>query len=114
MTNLEAIYAEVKPYSADALDCEKALMGACKRTGTPLEIAGTYDVENELTIALAAVLVLYKYMTLSAEKEGEWGQNYHDNLDKRIKALCNANGLDASEFVNPDSIITLSDGSKLF
>jgi hypothetical protein len=114
MTNLEAIYAEIKPYSADELDIEKALMGACKRTGSQLEITGNYAADNERTVALAAVLVLYKYMTLSAEKEGEWGQNYHDNIEKRIKALCNANGLDASEFVSPDAIITISDGSKLF
>ncbi|MDH6308120.1 hypothetical protein M2451_002639 [Dysgonomonas sp. PFB1-18] len=114
MTNLEAIRVEVKPYEADALDCEKALSGACKRTGVKIGIADEFDADdNEKTIALAAVLVLYKYLTLSSEKEGEWAQGYHNNLKERIKALCSINDLDVSEFVSSD-IITISDGSNRF
>nr|DAP21720.1 MAG TPA: hypothetical protein [Caudoviricetes sp.] len=115
MTNLEAIQVEVKPYDADELDCEKALLGACKRNGVEVaKITDDYDADNEKTIALAAVLVLYKYLTLSGEDEGEFSQSYNDKLEQRIKVLCKANGIDASEFVSSSSIITISDGSKFF
>lgn len=115
MTNLEAICCEVKPYDADELDCEKALLGACKRNGVEvLRIADSYDADNEKTIALAAVLVLYKYLTLSGEDEGEFSQSYNDKLEQRIKVLCKSNGIDASEFVSSSSIATISDGSKYF
>lgn len=115
MTNLEAICCEVKPYDADELDCEKALLGACKRNGVGVaKITDNYDADNEKTIALAAVLVLYKYLTLSGEDESEWSQSYNTKLEQRIKVLCKANGIDASEFVSSSSIITVSDGSKYF
>lgn len=115
MTNLEAIRCEVKPYDADELDCEKALLGACKRNYVEATyITDNYDADNEKTIALAAVLVLYKYLTLSGEDEGEFSQSYNDKLEQRIKVLCKANGIDASEFVGSSSIATISDGSKFF
>ncbi|MCB6712277.1 hypothetical protein LI160_01575 [Bacteroides xylanisolvens] len=115
MTNLEAIRCEVKPYDADELDCEKALLGACKRNCVEAaNITDNYDADNEKIIALAAVLVLYKYLTLSGEDEGEFSQSYNDKLEQRIKVLCKANGIDASEFVSSSSIITISDGSKFF
>jgi len=114
MTNLQAIQVEVKPYEADALDCEKALAGACKRTGKKLQIADEYDCDNDQLLALAAVLVLQKYLSLTSESEGEWKQGYsEDGLEARIKALCKANDLDVDEFVESDDI-TLSDGSRFF
>ena len=114
MTNLQAIQVEVKPYEADALDCEKALAGACKRTGKKLAIADDYDCDNDKVLALAAVLVLQKYLSLTSEAEGEWKQGYTEKgLEARIKALCKANDLDSSEFVDEEEI-TISDGSRYF
>lgn len=114
MTNLQAIQVEVKPYEADINDCEKALAGACKRTGKKLDAADEYDCDNDQVLALAAVLVLQKYLSLTSESEGEWKQGYsEEGLKARIKALCKVNDLNVSEFVEEDEI-TISDGSRFF
>lgn len=115
MTNTDAILCEVKPYCSDGntLELQKALLVACKRLGCTLEADGTYDHDNERAIALAAVLVLVKYISLSSEHEGDWQQGYNDKLKDRIKALCKANDLPAEEFV-PDAVITLRDCSNMF
>ena len=81
--------------------------------GCTLEADGTYDPDNERAIALAAVLVLVKYISLSSEHEGDWQQGYNDKLKDRILALCKANNLPAEEFV-PDAVITLRDCSNMF
>lgn len=115
MTNTDAILCEVKPYCSDGntLELQKALLVACKRLGCTLEADGTYDPNNERAIALAAVLVLVKYISLSSEHEGDWQQGYNDKLKDRILALCKANNLPAEEFV-PDAVITLRDCSNMF
>ena len=115
MTNTDAILCEVKPYCSDGntLELQKALLVACKRLGFTLEADGTYDPDNERAIALAAVLVLVKYISLSSEHEGDWQQGYNDKLKDRILALCKANNLPAEEFV-PDAVITLRDCSNMF
>lgn len=116
MTNKEAVFCEVKPYCTDseAAEIEKALLQAGCRLGVSIEASAAYAPENEKAIALAAVLVLAKYTTLTSEHEGEWQQGYNDKLEKRIAFLCRTNGLDASEFVSPTEVTTLRDGSKLF
>lgn len=112
MTNLQAIQVECKPYEADALDCEKALAGACKRTGSTLTLVGTYNSSEDRTIALAAIKVLCKYLSLTSEKEGEWGNGYsREGLEERIKALCKENELDESEFL--EGVVVIRDGSHL-
>lgn len=115
MTNTDAILCEVKPYCSDGneLELQKALLVACKRLGCTLEAEGTYAPNNERAIALAAVLVLVKYLSLSSEHEGDWQQGYNDKLKDRIKALCKANDLPAEEFV-PDAVTTLRDCSNMF
>lgn len=115
MTNTDAILCEVKPYCSDGntLELQKALLVACKRLGCTLEADDTYDPDNERAIALAAVLVLVKYISLSSEHEGDWQQGYNDKLKDRILALCKANNLPAEEFV-PDAVITLRDCSNMF
>lgn len=115
MTNTDAILCEVKPYCSDGneLELQKALLVACKRLGCTLEADGEYDPANERAIALAAVLVLVKYISLSSEREGDWQQGYNERLKDRILALCKANDLPAEELV-PDAVITLRDGSRMF
>lgn len=115
MTNTDAILCEVKPYCSDGntLELQKALLDACKRLGCTLEAEGTYDPNDGRVIALAAVLVLCKYISLSSEREGDWQQGYNERLKDRILALCKANDLPAEEFV-PDAVITLRDCSKMF
>ncbi len=115
MTNLEAVFCEVKPYcSADCqLELEKALLVASNRLNAQLLPQGEYNPVNETGIALAAVLVLAKYISLSAETESQWSQSYNDKLEKRIKQLCVSNGLKVQEFL-PNSVVTLSHASNRF
>lgn len=115
MTNLDAVYCEVKPYcSADCqLELEKALLVAANRLKVQLAAQDEYSPVNETGIALAAVLVLAKYISLSAETESQWSQSYNDKLEKRIKQLCMANGLKVQEFL-PNAVVTLSHASNRF
>jgi hypothetical protein len=115
MTNLEAVYCEVKPYcSADnQLELEKALLVAGSRLDVALDAQGDYSPSNERCIALAAVLVLAKYISLASETESQWSQSYNDKLEDRIKQLCRANGLDEEEFL-PSQTIRLTHASNRF
>lgn len=115
MTNLEAVYCECKPYcSADnQLELEKALLVAGSRLAVELPATGEYSPQSERAIALAAVLVLDKYITLASETESQWSQSYNDKLEKRIKQLCRANDLPVQEFL-PSSVIVLSHASNRF
>lgn len=115
MTNLEAVYCEVKPYcSADnQLELEKALLDAASRQQVELAADSPYSPENRRAVALAAVLVLVKYISLASETESQWSQSYNDKLEKRIKQLCRDNDLDVQEFL-PDSVIVLSHASNRF
>ena len=112
---MDAVRCECKPYCSDGdeLELQKALMVAASKHGVQLAADGAFSPEQERTIALAAVMVLAKYVSLSSEKEGDWQQGYNDKLEKRIKALCKANGLEVDEFL-PKEVITIRDGSKLF
>lgn len=116
MTNLQALECEVAPYCTGAnqqLELEKAMLSACHRAGAALSPSEEYNPEFDRVIALAAVLVLCKYLSLSSEEESEWKQGYNDKLKERIKMLCKAAGIDASEFV-PDAVIKLSHASNRF
>ena len=115
MTNIEAVYCEVKPYcSADnQLELENALLDAGNRQQVELAADGAYSPANKRSIALAAVLVLVKYVSLASETESQWSQSYNDKLEKRIKQLCRDNDLPVEEFL-PDTVITLSHASNRF
>lgn len=115
MTNLEAIYCEVKPYcSADNQpELKKAMLDAASKQQVELTGEDTYNPKNKRCIALAAVLVLVKYISLASETESQWAQSYNDKLEKRIKQLCRDNDLPMQEFL-PDSVITLSHASNRF
>lgn len=115
MNNLQAIGCEVSPYCSgdNELELEKALLSACKRAGATLAATEEYTPDNDRIIALAAVMVLVKYLSLSSEKEGEWSQGYNDKLKERIAFLCRQAGVSVEEFL-PDTVITLTHASNRF
>lgn len=115
MNNLQAIGCEVSPYCSgdNELELEKALLSACKRAGATLSATEEYTPDNDRIIALAAVMVLVKYLSLSSEKEGEWSQGYNDKLKERIAFLCCQAGEPVEEFL-PDTVITLTHASNRF
>lgn len=115
MTNLQAIGCEVSPYCSgdNVLELEKALLSAGKRTGVTLAAKEEYTPDNDRIIALAAALVLVKYLSLSSEKEGEWSQGYNDKLKERIAYLCREAGVPVEE-VMPNTVIKLTHASNRF
>lgn len=115
MNNLQAIASEVLPYCSgdNELELEKALLSACKRAGATLAAKEEYTPDNDRIIALAAVLVLVKYLSLSSEKEAEWSQSYNDKLKERIAFLCREADVPVEEFL-PETVITLTHASNRF
>jgi hypothetical protein len=102
MTNLEAILAEVEPYTPSRLTIEKALKDA------KLNQADEYT--DPKAVAIAAVKALQKMVVLSSEGESDFSQGYKtENLEKRIRLICKEYGLDASIYIDSSSI---SDGSN--
>ncbi|MCM1439478.1 MAG: hypothetical protein NC131_09820 [Roseburia sp.] len=115
MNNLQAIGCEVSPYCSgdNELEFEKALLSAGKRAGVALDATEEYTPDNDRIIALAAVMVLVKNISLSSEKEGEWSQGYNDKLKDRIAYLCRTADVPVEEFM-PDTVIKLSHASNRF
>lgn len=115
MNNLQAIGCEVSPYCSgdNELEFEKALLSAGKRAGVALATTEEYTPDNDRIIALAAVMVLVKNISLSSEKEGEWSQGYNDKLKDRIAYLCRTADVPVEEFM-PDAVIKLSHASNRF
>ncbi|MGV8135915.1 MAG: DUF6706 family protein [Mangrovibacterium sp.] len=102
MTNLEALKGEIEPYTPSRLTLEKALKDAGLIAG------GEYS--DQRAIAVAAVKALQKMIVLSSEGESDFSQGYKpENLEKRIRLICNEYSLDASIYVDSSSI---SDGSN--
>ena len=67
---------------------------------------------DQRTIAIAAIKVLKRMIVLTNDTLGKSSQVYSvEKLEKRIKDLCNENGLDVSDFVEVSSI---TDGSNLW
>lgn len=115
MNNLQAIGCEVSPYCSgdNSLEFEKALLSAGKRAGVALAATEEYTPDNDRIIALAAVMVLVKNISLSSEKEGEWSQGYNDKIKDRIAYLCRTADVPVEEFM-PDTVIKLSHASNRF
>jgi hypothetical protein len=108
LTKYDALLGELEPYSPSSLTLKKALSDV-----------GVNDLEGEYTpeadkknIALAAIRVLKKMIVLTSDSLGKSSQGYSvSGLEKRIKELCDDNGLDYSEFVQ---VPTITDGSNLW
>lgn len=108
LTKLDALMAEVEPYTPSGATLRKALtdVGVADETAT-------YSADSDKrTIAKAAVAVLRKLVVLSSDSLGKSSQGYNvDNLKARIKALCKENDLEVSDFVDVPEV---SDGSNLW
>lgn len=108
LTKYDALLGELEPYTPSRLTLQKALADA-KVTG--LEEGYNSDTDQR-AIAIAAIKVLRKMVVLTNDSLGKSSQGYSvEMLEKRIKDLCNENGLDASDFVEVSSI---TDGSNMW
>ncbi|GAY30761.1 hypothetical protein D1647_15630 [Alistipes sp. Z76] len=106
ITVLEALMAELEPYTAAQVVCKKALIDAGLS-----EVANDtpYTSDCKKIVATAAIKVLKKFLVLSSESLGKSSQSYDTKeLRKRIKELCADAGLDADEILE---IPTITDGS---
>lgn len=104
ITILEALMAEIEPYTAAQVVCKKALMDAgVADAETP------YTEDCKKTVAKAAVNVLKKFLVLNSDSVGKSSQSFNvEGLKKRIKDLCNEAGIEADELLELSSI---TDGS---
>ncbi len=108
LTKLDALIAELEPYTVSGSSLRKALADAGVQTETE-----NYDpATDRRTIAVAAIHCLRKLTVLSSDSLGKSSQSYNvEQLKNRIKALCRENGLDASDF---DEVPEISDGSRMW
>lgn len=108
LTKYDALLGELEPYTPSRLALQKALADA-----NVDDWDGEYNAANDKrSIAIAAIKVLRKLIVLTSDSLSKSSQGYSvEKLEKRIKGLCNENGLDASDFVEVPSI---TDGSKLW
>lgn len=108
LTKLDALIAELEPYTVSGSALRKALLDA----GVVAETDSYSPDSDKRTIAIAAIHCLRKLTVLSSDSLGKSSQGYNtDELKKRIKALCKENGLDVSDF---DEVPEISDGSKMW
>lgn len=107
-TKYEALLGELEPYTPSDLTIKKSLADVGIN-----DIGQEYAPESDKRpIALAAISVLQRLIVLASDSMGKTSQSYDvDKLEKRIRALCEANGLDASDYVKASSI---SDGSNMW
>lgn len=108
LTKYDALVGELEPYTPSRLTLTKALADAQVE-----DTENEYDPRTDKKgVAIAAIKVLRQMIVLTSDSLGKSSQGYDvSKLEKRIKALCAENGLDASEFVELSSI---TDGSYLW
>lgn len=108
LTKYNALVGELEPYTPSRLALQKALADV-KISDWDSEYNADTD---QRTIAIAAIKVLKRMIVLTNDTLGKSSQGYSvEKLEKRIKDLCNENGLDVSDFVEDSSI---TDGSNLW
>lgn len=100
MTNLDALKAEVEPYSlSNDVAYEKRLIDA------QLTANGTYTVANKLAIAKCAIAILVAFLSLTNETLGPTGQSFdRKGLEERLHAICEENGLNADDFIEKPQV----------
>lgn len=97
MTNIEAIAAEIEPYSLSDDAYTKALIDACAHFSTALDADEEYAAGSMKTIALAAMSCLNRLRVLAAENNGGISQNYNTaELEEAIKGIAKRAGLSAA------------------
>ena len=108
LTKYHALIGELEPYTPSRLALLKALADA-----KVSDLDSEYNAETDKRgVAIAAIKVLKRMIVLTSDSLGKSSQGYSvEKLEKRIKDLCNDNGLDVSEFVDLPSI---TDGSNLW
>lgn len=108
LTKYDALLGEIEPYTPNPLTLRKALADAEVDDWNAEYNAGT----DKKAIAVAAIKVLRKLVVLTNDSMGKSSQSFSvEMLEKRIKGICNENGLDVSDFVDAPSI---TDGSNLW
>ena len=101
LTKYNALVGELEPYTPSRLALQKALADV-KISDWDSEYNADTD---QRTIAIAAIKVLKRMIVLTNDTLGKSSQGYSvEKLEKRIKDLCNENGLDVSDFVEVSSI----------
>ena len=94
MTNLDALMAEVEPYTVSPIAYTKRL------TDKGITPSAEYTPDNKKNIALCAIAILVSLLPLASDNTGRASQSYsREGLKDRIKAICDENGLDSKEFV---------------
>lgn len=89
MTNLQALKAEIEPYSASDEASVKRLIDA------GLSADAEYSADNKLTLAKCAIAMLVSFLPLTNESLGPTSQSYdRKGLEERIGAICMENGLE--------------------
>ncbi len=99
MTNLEALIAELEPYTVSSNTALRSL----EKAGLVYSATATAtDTTNETALATATVDCLSKLLVLGGESEGGFSQSYTDALKRRIRQICDLYGLDVTALtLNP-------------
>jgi len=107
MTNREAVASKCEPYSPSENAIEAYYTDACGKYAGD-DIDSDYSVSNIKTVNYAAMLCLCNFRPLTNENLGGISQSYDvAKIDRMIKALAAAAGLDASELLATGDIPTI-------
>ena len=100
MTNLEALFGEIEPFTVSPITAEKIFIDY------GVDKDDEYDQRFRKKIAKCALEVLKRLTVLTNESSGKMSQGYyHEALENRIKALCGELGEDASDILNTPEVI---------
>ena len=100
MTNLQALKAEIEPYSASDEASTKRLIDA------GLSAEAEYSAANKLTLAKCAIAMLVSFLSLTNETLGPTAQSFdRKGLEERISAICMENGLEDVYTAQPTVVV---------
>lgn len=104
MTNLEAIAAQIEPYSLSDEACEKAFIDACAHFDATAYVDDDYSASAAQVVALASMCCLNSLRILSSENIGGLSQSYDTSrLETMIKGIAKRAGLSASLVLDDES-----------
>lgn len=91
MTNLQALQAEIEPYSASSTLLEKVL--------TDHSLTGSDTYTDKTAIAKATITVLKRFIVIASEGEGQMSTAYNvEGLKKRIEEIAADNSLSGAQY----------------